>query len=151
MIQGFAGIVQNDFSILCEGKVDTEQEQNKLTRAAVRTLSALGMAFAVVLGVRAIAATTVLGAFAKLAIAVGIYVLSHDRFIMSWNLDKPAKNQGKDFVNNILDADKNKLFDIGKKIFKGEDPFEEKENKKLVAHFFTQGTILRPLWDKILF
>lgn len=144
MIQGFSTIVQNDIACLCKdlpglSKMN-DQQKEKVHRAAIRTLAVLGMILSAAVVIGAFSATTTIAAFFKLSLAIGLYVCSHDVFTMSWNMDKQIQDQIKDIGKNILDVVADQL--------KGKIDGQKKDLKS--AHFYTQGTFLRPIWDSVL-
>lgn len=89
MIQGFTTIIQKDFARITKYFEDKEAksvEQNvKVTLAAARIITAIGMTFAALFALRALTflAEAPIGAILKIAFAVGFYALSHDIFVMS--------------------------------------------------------------------
>lgn len=146
MIQGFVDIVKNDATLLYKQfqqswPAKSKQQNEIINRATVRLFATFGMAVGVVVGIKAFSAASTLGALTNLAVATGLYALSHDVFVMAWNHDKQILEQVKDLGKNLLDIVKDKLDNLA-------DPSKAKKIKS--THFYTQDTLLRPLWDAIL-
>lgn len=141
MIPNFLNIVQQDMTCISNyltklSPANKEQDE-KASKAALRMLAVLGMALAGASLVGAFTATTAGIALSKLAMAVVFYVFSHDVFVMLVNSEKgvvdTAWSIGKGLVADAVD------------FLSGEKSLEDG-----LRHPLAEGTLLRPLWDKVL-
>lgn len=143
MINGFSAIVQKDIGLMFDavcGKIESKEENlDKVYQAGIRILAAAGMFAGIVLAAGALpfVVTAPVGGLLIMGLAVGVFALSHDVFVMSKNhteqkaLLKGAKANVKAFAQDGWD------------FLKGKKSLTDAPRQPL-----TENTFLRPLWDK---
>lgn len=140
MIDGFFKVVQNDVNLMInatEKCLAGNTVNPKVQNAAMRSLGALGMAFA---GVKALAALTMsstgAGVVIGLAGAALYYALSHDLFVHYRNVDRHPITTGASFISGLAS-------DV-KDVFNG-----KKDGSSAPRHPYNEGTFFQPIWDRI--
>lgn len=120
-----------------EKEEESKVPQKKIDNASTRMFSVFGMALSVNIALKAFTAATAIGALSNVACAASLYAVNHDVFIMARNADKGILEQSAAIANGI--------FSDFKDLCTGKKKFGDVQRQPL-----TEGTILRPLWDKVL-
>ena len=136
MIYGLVQTIQEDTSFLSNWMigvgipdVNSDDQQHRIQVAALRMIAVMTMTLGVLwtVSILIFAVTVPLKLALRLAIAVGIYAMAHDVFIMSHNYAQPGFRVGYSA----------RLFNV----FRGQEVIQEER-----ARQFTHGTLLQPLW-----
>jgi hypothetical protein len=136
MIYGLIQTIQEDTSVLTNWMrgqknppLANDDQSDRIQVAAFRMIASFVMALGALwtLSLLAFVATIPLKFTLRLAVAVSLYALAHDVFIMSQNSTQTDFRQG-------FQA---RLFNL----FRGQEAIQEER-----ARQFTHGTFLQPLW-----
>lgn len=139
MIQDFFNVIQRDFTHIgqfFQTKNPSEDQKRRVGLAAMRMFAVLGIALSAVIGFGAFTAATAIGALFKLAFAVTLYVVCHDVFVITKNLEKGILAEALLSGIGILE-------DIGD-LLSGDKDLDDP-----MRHPFSDGTLLRPFWDGV--
>lgn len=145
MIQGFFTTMQSDWSLLSDkmnNNVSGDKEtQRRVDLAAMRFFATVGMGIGIVFALKALplfAASTIAGLLA-LGLGVAVYAIGHDVFVI-------AKNESDQSANLLGRA----AAVVGSKLGDVVDLVKGKKNiNDAPRHHCTDGTLLRPFWDKL--